>query len=62
MKDDVNGCSICPAGEENYESFDFRGKELIQYDYRTKTGELFSCVAPTLEQCRAKRDQWVRNN
>ena len=29
------------------------------YDYRTEDGELFSVVAPTLEECRKKRDEWL---
>lgn len=28
------------------------------YDYRTEDGELFSVVAPNLEECRQKRDEW----
>ncbi|MDE6083026.1 MAG: DUF3873 domain-containing protein, partial [Muribaculaceae bacterium] len=30
-----------------------------QYDYRHTDGELFSCVAPTLTECRRKRDEWL---
>lgn len=36
-------------------------KKRCQYDYRDTDGELFSCVAPTLEECRAKRDIWLNN-
>lgn len=39
-----NGISVCQAGKENYTTFvagAFRGKEYIQYDYRTPAGELF---------------------
>ena len=58
MKTDKNGCSTCRAGEENYEYYmDWRKQEMCQYDYRTPEGGLFSCVAPTLEQARQKRDQ-----
>lgn len=32
---------------------------LYQYDYRDTDGELFSCVAASLEQCRARRDAWL---
>lgn len=35
--------------------------KLCQYDYRHTDGELFSCVAPTLEAARSKRDEWVKN-
>ena len=58
-----NGCSVCAAGEEKYTTFSpvHRPDELFyQYDYRDKTGKLFSTVAPTLEQCREKRDKWVQ--
>lgn len=30
-----------------------------QYDYRHTDGELFSCVAPTLKECRQRRDEWL---
>ena len=29
------------------------------YDYRHTDGELFSCVAPTLKECRQRRDEWL---
>lgn len=29
------------------------------YDYRTQEGDLFSVVAPTLKECRQKRDEWL---
>ena len=53
----VNGVSVCPTGEERHEYFTLslsprRKKRLCQYDYRDADGELFSCVAPTLEECR----------
>lgn len=57
----VNGVSVCLMGEERHEFFTLslsprRKKRLCQYDYRNADGELFSCVAPTLEECREKRD------
>jgi len=58
-----NGCSVCAAGEEKYATFRpaHRPDSLYyQYDYRDKRGELFSVVAPTLEQCRGKRDKWLQ--
>lgn len=62
MKADVNGCSTVANGTENYESFysSVVKKNLIQYDYRANDGKLFSCVAPTLEKCREKRDNWLQ--
>ncbi len=54
-----NGCSVCGQGKENYTTFRFahRPKQTFyQYDYRhTDGGELFSIVAPTLEECRTRR-------
>ena len=59
----INGVSTCTAlGTEKYEKF-YSGrrprKVMIQYDYRHTNGELFSTVAPTLEQCREKRNLWL---
>jgi len=57
-----NGCSVCKAGEENYTTFRPTPRPNIvfyQYDYRQTNGELFSTVAPTLKQCRDKRDKWL---
>lgn len=60
---DNRGCSVCPAGSENYEIFTtrLRGKrvKLVQYDYRTPDGELFSTVASSLTECRHRRDEWL---
>ena len=60
----INGVSTCQsAGTENYEKFqtgiDRRKRTLVQYDYRHTDGELFSCVKPTLDECRAARDKWL---
>ncbi|MCS2261921.1 MULTISPECIES: DUF3873 family protein [Bacteroides] len=60
----VNGVSTCTkAGAEKYEAFEAsfgrKKRTLIQYDYRAENNELFSCICPTLEQCRAKRDEWL---
>lgn len=56
-------------GKEQYEFFEVehlarRGKNAtrIQYDYRAENGNLFSCVAKSLEDARAKRDQWIIKN
>lgn len=61
MKSDVNGCSTCAKGQENYEFFKAYGLKVLQYDYRTESGELFSYVGQTLEKCRAARDEWLNN-
>ena len=46
------GCSVCQPGKENYTTYTtkLKGKRvrMYQYDYRTESGELFACVAPTL--------------
>jgi len=31
----------------------------VQYDYRTPDGMLFSCIAKSLNEARAKRDAWL---
>ena len=58
-----NGISTTQRGQKQYEAFyhTHRGKrvEQIMYDYRTEDGELFSVVAPTLKECRQKRDEWL---
>lgn len=58
MKTDKNGCSTTQSGSEQYEHFWRKGRPLVQYDYRTANGGLFSTVAPTLDIARARRDQW----
>ena len=59
----VNGFSIGPPTPENYTSFTAKiGRKTVkrwQYDYRTESGELFSCVGVSLDSCRAKRDLWL---
>ena len=60
----INGVSTCTkAGTEKYEKFQTgigrRKRTLVQYDYRHTDGELFSCVKPTLDECRTARDKWL---
>ena len=60
----INGVSTCTeAGTEKYENFQMGigrlKRTLVQYDYRSENGELFSCVKPTLDECRAARDKWL---
>lgn len=51
-------------GQEQYETFTSRmlrePSTYIQYDYRHTNGKLFSCVAKTLDDARARRDQWIK--
>lgn len=57
------GCSVCEQGQENYTTFSpaHRPKQTFyQYDYRHTDGQLFSTVAPTLEECRSRRNEWLR--
>lgn len=61
MKLDINGCSTCQNGQENYEEFTQNRKTYIQYDYRHTNGKLFSCVAKSLDAARIKRDAWMEN-
>jgi len=54
------GISICTGNTEEYNSFAHKGKRYYQYDYRSNSdGELFSCVKPSLQECRNKRDEWL---
>lgn len=60
----INGVSTCTeAVTEKYERFQLgvgrRKRTLVQYDYRSEDEELFSCVRPTLDECRAARDKWL---
>lgn len=53
-------------GQEQYETFTSRmfrrNPTRVQYDYRHTNGKLFSCVAKTREEARARRDQWLVEN
>lgn len=60
-----NGMSISPTGEERYVYFSLtprprRKGRYCQYDYRHSDGELFATVAPSLEKCQEKRDEWLK--
>ncbi|TCX52106.1 hypothetical protein C1I38_07890 [Dehalobacter sp. 12DCB1] len=61
----VNGVTTTKTpGQEQYEKFirkiGGKTKTYFSYDYRDLDGELFSCVKPTLEACRAARDAWSK--
>lgn len=62
MKTDVNGCSTCKPGQEQWEGYytPVLGKYRVQYDYRSLTGALFSCTARNIQEARAKRDAWLQ--
>ena len=60
----INGVSTCQVtGTEKYESFQTsvgrKRRTFVQYDYRHTDGELFSCVKPTLDECKRLRDEWL---
>jgi hypothetical protein len=62
MKSDVNGCSTCPVGAEQYEWYKTRTPKprlMVQYDYRHTDGRLFACVTASLEDARHRRDLWL---
>ncbi len=61
MKSDINGCSTCARGQEQYEEYfsSIHRAMRVQYDYRAPDGKLFACVAKTLEDARARRDAWL---
>ena len=58
-----NGVSITqPPGEEKFVKFRsgaFKGRTFYQYDYRHTDMALFSTVAPTVDECRRRRDEWI---
>lgn len=59
-----NGISTTSMnGQEQFEKFTRRVgrqiKKYVQYYYQHTDGELFSCVRPTLDACRASRDAWL---
>ncbi len=60
---DNAGCSTCPRGQEQFEEFysELAKGMRVQYDYRTPDGTLFSTVAKTLEDARARRDRWLES-
>lgn len=48
-------------GDSRWESYYSRvlDKNLVQYDFRDWDGELFSTVAPSLEEAERRRDKWL---
>lgn len=53
-------------GNEQYETFTTSiGRKKIkkvQYDYRHNDGELFSCIKSSIEECRAAKENWLKNH
>ncbi len=48
-------------GQEQYTAYisNISRNTEVQYDYRHTNGELFSCVKPTLIDCRQAKDNWI---
>jgi hypothetical protein len=61
MKQDKQGYSTCPAGQEQYEEFTYKKVTRVQYDYRDTDGSLFTCVAKNLAEARTRRDAWKQH-
>jgi len=55
-----NGISTTESGSERYEKCRICGREMVQYDYRTEDGRLFSCVRKTLDECRNALKEWAQ--
>lgn len=57
----MNSPKFLKNGEEQFENYFSRISKrfFFQYDYRHTDGELFTCVANTVEEARKKRDEWV---
>ena len=51
----------CEKGQEQYEEYysEMAHKYLIQYDYRTSEGKLFSTIAHSLQEARDRRNKWL---
>ncbi|MCO5190380.1 MAG: DUF3873 domain-containing protein [Anaerolineae bacterium] len=49
-------------GHEQYERYysSLAKGERVQYDYRAKSGVLFSCVAKSVDLARSRRDRWLK--
>ena len=57
-----NGCSTCQPGQEKWDFFHnpFLKKNLVEYEYRTDAGRLFTGIFPTLEKAREVRASWEK--
>lgn len=55
--------NTCPRGKEQWSVYysSVLKKELVEYDYRTENGVLFSCVATCITIARMRRDKWLRD-
>jgi len=66
-KADFKCTSTCQDGQEQYRKF-CSGRNsgdpttMLQYDYRSTQGLLFSCVGKSLSICRNRRNRWFAAN
>ena len=58
----MTSVSTCKPGEEKYEEFwsDILKKYMVQYEYRSFEGKLFTCVAPNLDIARHRCYKWLQ--
>jgi hypothetical protein len=53
--------NIGPGQEQHAEFYSkIKKRKMVQYDYRSQSGTLFSCVGKTLEGCRRQKDEWLK--
>jgi hypothetical protein len=54
--------SNCKPGQELYNPYysEILNKDLLQYEYCSLKGKLFSCLARNLEHAREKKDLWLK--
>ena len=48
-----------PRSEQYEEYGDFRGRTLVQYDYRASDGKLFTCVRKSYDECVEAKNKWL---
>jgi hypothetical protein len=57
----MKACTCQPGQEQHEEYYSALSKKtMVQYDFRSIDGKLFTTVAPTLEEARKKRDEWLK--
>lgn len=57
-----NGISTTTApGSEQYKKFTTCGIDYYQYEYTHLDGTDFRTVGASVEECRAKRDEWIKS-
>lgn len=61
MTTDNTGTAVTDNGMEQWQTFrsSVTHRRMVQYNFCTTSGKLFSCVARSLEKARIKRDVWL---